>query len=80
MSNDDLAAFREEMRRRGVYDSGKRVVFRTKRERPATSVDISSMSIKRLAWGFGCAQPDSQLESDLYRALVEKIVVARANR
>lgn len=39
-----------------------------------------SASIKRLAWAFGCARPDSDEEIMLYRALVERILKARSVR
>lgn len=38
---------------------------------PATGYE--SWSVKRLAWAFGCARKDSDLEIALYRALKAKI-------
>lgn len=79
MAGDDLSEFREEMRKRGLYKKPP-VRLRTRKERaerdaryPTRSIEIGEMSIKRLAWAFGCASPDSETESQLYRALVEKV-------
>ena len=86
MSGDDLSAFRAEMQRRGVYERKEpRLITRAERARrrsqrnPQTEIveqaeqDLSSLSIKRLAWAFGCARPDSETESKLYRLLVQKV-------
>ena len=37
------------------------------------TADLDTVSVKRLAWAFGCAKRDSEEESALYRLLVEKI-------
>lgn len=83
------------MQRRGVYDRpeprlstreerARRNAKRRNRDSALSSLagnpDLSSLSIKRLAWAFGCARPDSEAESKLYRALVEKILKARGER
>lgn len=39
----------------------------------ARPADYNDWTIKRLAWAFGCARKDSDLEIDLYRALKAKI-------
>lgn len=93
MSNNDLTEFRAEMRRRGVYDKPRRIMFRAERDarKPRyTSMsqcvaaevvaDPSSMSIKRLAWAFGCAKADSETELQLYRALVDRVAAVIAAR
>ena len=38
-----------------------------------SDIDPSSLTIKRLAWAFGSAAEDSEIESKLYRALVAKV-------
>lgn len=44
------------------------------------AANTKSMTIKRLAWAFGCAAKDSETELTLYRALVERILNARKER
>lgn len=39
--------------------------------------DPSSVSVKRLAWAFGCSKKDSDEEQALYRALVAKVLESR---
>lgn len=78
MSNDDLTAFREEMRRRGVYKSSRRVLFRSepaqiRKAAERKSIDLAMLSLKQIAASFGTATPDSEVEIVLYRELVEKV-------
>lgn len=68
---DDL---RREMEKRRL--EGKRRLKDGKPVAPA----VDSMTIKRLAWAFGCAAKDSELEIELYRALVARITEARKER
>lgn len=42
--------------------------------------NIDEISIKRIAWAFGCAKKDSEEESALYSLLLDKIERIRARR
>ena len=46
----------------------------------AIFADPGSVSVKRLAWAFGCAKKDSDEEIALYKALVEKVRSILAER
>lgn len=46
----------------------------------ALCTDLDAVSIKRLAWAFGCAKKDSEEESALYRMLITKVESILANR
>lgn len=72
MGSHTMDDFRAEMERRRLEDKPRRSVRRTE-SREVADADPSTMTIKRLAWAFGCAAKDSELESKLYRALVEKV-------
>lgn len=41
------------------------------------TADLDAVSVKRLAWAFGCAKKDSDEEIALYRLLVEKMAKLR---
>lgn len=42
--------------------------------------DLDAVSIKRIAWAFGCAKRDSEEESELYRMLLAKVERIQAQR
>lgn len=42
--------------------------------------DPSAVSLKRIAWAFGCAKKDSEEEEALYRVLVARVDQVRAER
>lgn len=46
----------------------------------ALAADIDTLSVKRIAWLFGCARKDSEDERQLYKLLVRKLDRLRAAR
>jgi hypothetical protein len=44
------------------------------------TADLDAISIKRLAWAFGCAKKGSDEEVALYRLLVEKMTALRGEQ
>lgn len=42
--------------------------------------DLDKVSVKRIAWAFGCARKDTEEERQLYRLLLRKLDRVRAQR
>lgn len=79
MGSHTMDDFHREMEKRRLEGKTRRSgVQRTTSAEVAA--DPASMTIKRLAWAFGCAAKDSELEIQLYRALVQRITDARKER
>jgi len=56
------------------------IAARTKQSASVLCADPKTVSIKRLAWAFGCAKRDSEEEQALYVALVERVLKSRHAR
>jgi len=41
-------------------------------------IDPEAASLKRIAWGYGCAKKDSEEEAALYRLLCDRVARLRA--
>ena len=44
------------------------------------TADLDDLSVKRIAWAFGCAKKDSDEEIALYKLLLDKLERIRAER
>lgn len=47
--------------------------FATRQAAMVITKDLDGLTVKRIAWAFGCAKKDSDEEVELYRLLLAKI-------